>query len=72
MDKRFRIVMVPVKGDEEFAEAMAPNANAALGLVANKHNWIGKPRTFKVFDISARGEVPPADAVPVLVFQAEE
>jgi len=70
MDKRFRIVMVPVKGDEEFADAIAPDPNAALGLVANKHNWIGKPRTFKVFDIS-QGEVP-ADAIPVLVFQAEE
>jgi hypothetical protein len=71
MDKRFRIVMIPVKGDEEFADAIAPDPNAALGLVANKHNWIGKPRTFKVFDISAQGEAP-TDAVPVLVFQAEE
>jgi hypothetical protein len=70
MDKRFRVVMVPVKGDEEFAMAMAPNPDAALGLVANKHHWIGKPRTFRVFDIS-KGEVP-ADAIPVLVFQAEE
>jgi hypothetical protein len=32
MDKRFRVVMVPVKGDEEFAMAMAPNPDAALGL----------------------------------------
>ena len=45
VDKRFRIVMVPVKGKEEFAEATAPNADAALGLVANRHNWIGNPRT---------------------------
>ena len=40
-----------------------------LGLVANRHNWIGKPRTFKVFDIS-HGEVV-ADAIPELVLQAE-
>jgi len=63
--------MIPVKGEEEFADAIAPDPNAALGLVANKHNWIGKPRTFKVFDISAQGESP-TDAVRVLVFQAEE
>lgn len=68
MDKRFRVVMLTEDGSKDFAEAIAADVNAALGLVVNRQTPTLKPHLWKVFDIS-HGE-PEQDAKPELIVRA--